>query len=569
MIKKRAKINLCRKSYIESTSNLKPAFTENGPRSRKDVHSRQHSGQAISSPSTIERKKFKVSAARLKKKDSGQTPTATSSIPTSSITTSAKITNLSCPSQLDRDRLREKPKEKNLTVQQQQICDRVVADYLKRNGFRNVLEDFLELPAVQLATTNRSGQFVPLEELIEMSSSKKKVPKSSSKKDMRLDDWTNLSEGFADLIPLLDPDDAESEVDKVVSFILKQNIPVRYINVKYRSCSIQNVYNNSKEYLDMKQRYSEIKIGRFSTGPNGEDSIIKRNWEKLILEANIKDPVKCIADFKSQIRGEKGLSLLRSNVLGTYLGQELPYIHIGCDVFSRAVTLFYLNNDGHYTKEEDALIIETVERRGASVATFKHLAQILKKPRHENVSRRYNRITKFKGMKFGTWASSDFEVFFDYIFKTAKQGEESGLETIQSVSLEVVSEASKLINRVPDYVLQNWGAVIKPTLLAYHNGTLHSDWKTEFLEYLVEKKVKAIQDIDWQDTQEHFPNNTSLSLQRVFTSIRRQENYKSQPLFKTIQDYLPKLKNSAASKRGFEYREKIAYLYDKARGVLK
>jgi hypothetical protein len=568
VIKKRA-INLCRKSHIESTSNLKPAFTENGPRSRNDVDSRQHSGQAISSPSTIERKKFKVSAARLKKKDSGQTSTATSSTNPTSLTATSGKANISCPSQLERDRRSLEPKEKNLILQQQQqICDRVVADYLKRNGFKDVLKDFQGLPA-QSATTNRSGHFVPLEELIEMSSSKKKVPKTSSKDEMRLDDWINLCEGFADLIPLLDPDDTESEVDKVVSFILNQNILVRYINVKYRSYSIRHVYNHSKEKSDMKQNYPEIKIGRFSIGSNGEDGIIKSNWEKLILEAKIKDPVKCIADFKSKLRGGKGPSLFRSNVLGAYLGQALPYIRLGCDVFSRAVTLFYLNNKGHYTKEEDALILETVEKLGANNDTFKHLAQLLKKPNTSGISGHYNRISKFKGTKSGTWTSADFEVLFDYIFKTANSGETTGPEYIRSVSQEVVSAAAKLLNRVPKNVWQHWTEITRPTLLAYHNGTLHTDWKTEFFEYLVDKKVKAIQDIDWQEAQSHFPIHTSASLKDALKMVRLQEKFRCQPLFVSILDYLPKWNNSLASKKGFNYREKMVYLYDKARGVLK
>ncbi len=500
-----------------------------------------------------------------------QTPTATSPIPTSSVTTPAKITNVSCPSQLELDRRSLKPKEKTLTEQQQQqqTCDRVVADYLKRNEFENVLKDFQELTAVQSATTNRSGYFVPLEELIEMFSSKKKVPKTSSKNEIRLDDWTNLSEGFADLIPLLDPDDAESEVDKVVSFILKQNILVRYINVKYRSYSIRHVYNHSKEKSDMKQNCPEIKIGRFSRRSNGEDGTIKRQWEKLILEAKIKNPVKCIADFKNKIKEEIETGLLRANVLGTYLGQDLPYIRLGCDVFTRAVTLFYLNNEGYYTKDEDALILETVKMRGASIDTFKHLCQLLKKRFPSDISRHYNRISKFKRTNSGTWTSADFEVLFGYILRAANSVEITGPEYIQSVSQEVVSAAAKLLNRVPYCVWQHWGTFTKPTLLAYHNGTLHSDWKTEFLHYLVEKRVKALQEIDWHEVQLHFPNQTSHSLQRVFSSIRRLDSYRCQPLFKTIQDYLPKLKNSSASKRGFEYREKMVYLYDKARGVLK
>ena len=404
------------------------------------------------------------------------------------------------------------------------------------------------------ATTNGRG-------LQAVTPSNREVKKTSMNDEPQLDSWTNLSEGFSDLVPFLNPDDTKSEVDKVVCFILEQNIPVRYVNIKYQSFTLEQVCNRPKEKLEMKQ--NGIKFGRFSRGLLGEDEIIKLKWENLISEAKIKNPVKCIADFNSPIREENGLKFkkgLNSNILGSYLGQTLPDIRLSCDVFNRAVILFYLNNTGPFTKEEDTFILETVEQLGASKNTFKQIAQILRIPIYYHIKRRYDRISKYKECKEGFWTSSDFEIFFDYIF-----GKHSGPDYIQSVSPEVISKAAQLLNRVPYEVYATWQRSIKPTLLNHHTGNLHSDCRMEFFVYLVEKKVKTRQEIDWKEVQAKFPNHNSISFGSALTTIYYQKNFKCQPLFKTIQEYLPKLRKN--SEKVVKYREEVVYFYDKARGV--
>ena len=384
----------------------------------------------------------------------------------------------------------------------------------------------------------------------------------------QLDSWTDLNEGFSDLVPFLNPDDTESEVDKVVCFILEQNIQVRYINIKYKYYSVNQVHKRPIEKLNMKQNCPGIKFGRFSTRIFGDDESIRRQMKKLISEAKIENPAKLIANLKSQNEEKKRIKFkkgLKSNILGAYLGQELPYIRLSCDVFNRAVTLFHFNNTGHYTKEEVTFILESVEQLGESPNTFKHIAHILKRPNYCNIENRYNLISNYKGCNKGFWTSSDFETFFDYIFGKANSGKQSGPDYIQSVSIAVIYKAAELLNRFPPNVYLNWLKSIKTTLLDYHIGNLHSDCRMELYEYLVEKKVKAPQEIDWKEVLSKFPNHNYYSISKELTTVYRHKNYKCQPLFKTIQDCLPKLRKK--SEQGVMYREKVVHFYNKARGV--
>ena len=119
------------------------------------------------------------------------------------------------------------------------------------------------------------------------------------------------------------------------------------------------------------------------------------------------------------------------------------------------------------------------------------------------------------------------------------------------------------------YVFEQWLAFTKPILLAYHDGTLLYEWRKDFLKYLVSKKVFSVQDIDWEEAKSLFPSHNSSSLLKALLPIlQRRNKYNVNPLHQVIEDYLPKMKN-ALNKQSVAYRERIAYLYDQARGVLK
>ena len=104
---------------------------------------------------------------------------------------------------------------------------------------------------------------------------------------------------------------------------------------------------------------------------------------------------------------------------------------------------------------------------------------------------------------------------------------------------------------------------LKPILLSYHNSSLFADVKTQFLNYLIEKKVNSVQDIDWIDAKERFPGHSSRSLRNLI-SPKKLLQY---PLYKSIEDYLPTLKHSSRKRPFFENRERLIFMYDKARGA--
>ena len=72
-----------------------------------------------------------------------------------------------------------------------------------------------------------------------------------------------------------------------------------------------------------------FKHGRFTKGAKGEDGKIIQNWENLIREAQIQDPMKCMRDLgELKLKGGTVLNLRKRNVLGCYLAQGLKFVRL-------------------------------------------------------------------------------------------------------------------------------------------------------------------------------------------------------------------------------------------------
>jgi hypothetical protein len=485
------------------------------------------------------------------------------------------------------------------------VCDQIVADYLKRNGFADVLSHFQESRQLQPLSNELEipGKGSTLKRLIKFDRKNRKPPDESPEKNRKppdksqeknrkesdksqkkgrkqsdchsdksheksYDSWSNVREGFSDLEDHLNPDDPNSEVDKLVKHILDINIPIRYFNVKYGAFSLSSLYHF--DLKDVKKYCPNFKIGRFSRGTTGEDGIIRQNWEKLVKEGQMKNPSKCIEDLM-KLYNEKEpdhLSLLKRNVLGCYLAQNLPNVRHGADVFQKAVAVLYPWNEGKYSKDENEFILKEVETNGAKQNTFRKLAVLMGRRRAVNIKDHYKILKESKHRtKSGRWTLNDFKEFFEFIFKEKKPGNEIGIDYINSIPISVIHDAAKVLNRMRHRVYMKWIGQIKPIILAYHSGTLHTEWKPQFFDYLIKNKIVSLQEINWDNAKEKFPNHCAQSLTLVLIFARQDQNYQRMPLYLAVKDYKEKTKHSNERPSAKKFKEDIVFLYDKARGV--
>ena len=175
--------------------------------------------------------------------------------------------------------------------------------------------------------------------------------------------------------------------------------------------------------------------------------------------------------------------------MGCFLAQNLPHVRYAADVFERFFLVSKYNNVGKFTEEEDALILNEVEKNGANYKTLAKLRNQMRRRDAKYLIQHYLFITKGKGLKTNKWDKKDYSDFFNGLFSNGVPNELSPEEFIISRTGHDILKAACSTQRYPVLVLKHWDGKIKPLLLAYHNGILHKEWKRDFLQYVVNKFV--------------------------------------------------------------------------------
>ena len=83
-------------------------------------------------------------------------------------------------------------------------------------------------------------------------------------------------------------------------------------------------------------------------------------------------------------------AIAKRDLLGCFLAQDLPHVRTGSSVFEHLKKLVPDFETGRFTKEEDALIIQEVEKNGDNLQTWKNLAKVLKRGFHFKIKARFN-----------------------------------------------------------------------------------------------------------------------------------------------------------------------------------
>jgi hypothetical protein len=370
--------------------------------------------------------------------------------------------------------------------------------------------------------------------------------------------WCSIREAFGDLYQKLDQ---SNEMDKAVKYILDSNLNIRALDAKYNSFSSTRSNSKLPELAELAKTNPKIQFGRFRPGKGGEDEIIKKNWEKLVRGADIKDPTGCLRQFQQMSRKNcSDSSLLRKrNVLGCYLNQKLPYIRFCLTVYYRGEIILLPWNQGLFTPEEDALILKKVNENGEALSTMKELATLLNKQRPDLIRERYRKI-KFPRNN-NIWTMQENKLFLENFFAGKK---ESAEKIIPSISMHHCISLEEHISRSRHHIYKHWANILKPVLLSFHAGELHYNWKKPFLEEIKRQKIVKIQDINWNYFQALYPNQTTHSMDLCIHQSLRGTN-SGEPIYKRLAEILPTLKNKKELLSVTRRREEIAALYDQIR----
>jgi hypothetical protein len=120
------------------------------------------------------------------------------------------------------------------------------------------------------------------------------ISNAGNEQEKAYDDWSYIQEGYGELLDHLDPDNPDSEVDKVVKYILDKNIRVRHLNIQYSHLSLTRYFARCYK-AEKNLAISGVKIGRFSVQ---ENDIIRKQWDQLMHKAKVRDSELCLEDFE-------------------------------------------------------------------------------------------------------------------------------------------------------------------------------------------------------------------------------------------------------------------------------
>jgi len=375
---------------------------------------------------------------------------------------------------------------------------------------------------------------------------------TNSENGKSYEDFSNIMDGCGDLLDNLDPDNPDSEVDKVVKFILDQNILVRHLNelCRYTVCSGKAFYKSIKDF-------KLVKIGRFTQGEFGEDALLRQRWDELIKKVPINDPEKCIGDFMA-IRKNSRKALRKKNVLGCFLGQDLKHVRHAADVFKHSCDIISETVSGKFSKEEDEEILQEVKKSGANDLTWKKLASMLQRKRSDIIRRRYKRLIEEKSFSRGQFTLVEDEIILETLFEGKK---DTSVNEIESIVFNELESCVERLNRSKLNISHRWNSNLKPILLAYHRGMLHTLWRRDFFSYLVEKKVIGTKDLNHAEIKLLFPNQTTSSIHLIVKNTVKDKAL-TKPLFQAIQEILPRLKDPQETERVKNKREAIVRIYE-------
>ena len=361
--------------------------------------------------------------------------------------------------------------------------------------------------------------------------------------------------GYGDLLDNLNTEDSESEVDKVVKYILNQNLSVQNISVIL--ADITNGHNSL--VLNKLSVRGLIVVGRFTRGELGENVQILKRWNELQMKVPVLNPFKCINDFHKLLSSKVKRKLTRKkNVLGCYLGQDLTRIRHASDVFHHAFEL--LNPPtfkGKFTKEEDQLILSEVAKTGECKGTWKQIAGMLNRSNCSSIKMRFFCLTTNRFLQRGQFDISEDEYILRSLFSGKK---DTDIQEIESITQKDFTDIAESLNRSIYSVSLKWKGSLKPILLSHHFGTLHRPWKKELFQYLIDKKVIARQDINYHELKTILPEQNPISIKYAITNYKGDESF---ILWKRIKEVLSDMKDSQEREKLKAYREKIVDIYDR------
>ena len=340
-----------------------------------------------------------------------------------------------------------------------------------------------------------------------------------------LNQKVTINDLFIDKIDDLKILPQDSEISKVVKFILGSNFKVR------------KSMRNTVHYLDKftcSQNYPYIRCDKLSSlryGDASEESLILKQWDNLVEKVPIYVPEK----FLLQI--EKTTLPWCQLLIGAFLSQDLVENH-RCAVQLFKALIGLKMRKGFFTLEEDDLILALVAKSALKVEWQNLAMELGRVPASLKARLHYLKHDKGKGIPQKRFTLEEDTKILEYV---SEKFDISSPESIKSINRTHLLGLTNIIQRGQKIIIGRWNSTVMPTILAYLYGAPEIQWKEEFLKYVVEQKVMNLASMDWTCVLQKWPYQNKWNFTQVLNIASR--NYRKKdtlglPLYQQISAYL-------------------------------
>ena len=208
------------------------------------------------------------------------------------------------------------------------------------------------------------------------------------------------------------------------------------------------------------------------------------------------------------------------------------------------------------------MILNFVTKFGVNITMWKMLADELDRDPH-SLRSRYLSTLKNREHVTGKWSIEEDETCLQILFK----GKNCDPDLIESITYRELQPVAEELDRQVNSISHHWEYRIKPVLLQYHHMCLFTNFKPPFFYYLIQQKIRAVQEIDWVDVKRHFPSQTTVGiLLDLSNQIRSLDLYNPHeihlPVYLKLQNNASDWNSKEISTRAKLYRERIVEIYD-------
>ena len=339
-----------------------------------------------------------------------------------------------------------------------------------------------------------------------------------------LNQRVTITDLFIDKLDDLKSLPQDSEIPKVVKFILDSNIKVRR--------SMRNTMHlaSMTKFSEISKLFPYIYSSNLSSlryGETSEESLILKQWDNLLEKVPVYVPQRLLKHIE-----ETALYWIRM-LLGAYLSQDLTEVHRSAAQLTRA--LFSLKKrKGAFTPEEDELVL-ALDAENASNEEFKRLAMELGRTAAILKGRlNYLQNDKGKTARYLRFTLEEDRKILEYI---NERFDISSTESIKSIKRTDLHDITQIIARGRKIIISRWDLTLMPTILSYLYGVPEIQWKEGFLKYVVEQKVMNLTSMNWTDVLQKWPYQTKFSLTKLLDTASQYSKEK-RPLYQQVSAYL-------------------------------